>query len=226
MANEIKTNKILTEQELNKKYLYPFMPSIRLKNPSDFNPDEFFTFEAEDGEEKYLKPTWICENFFGGREKGYGVAFPVATVKELYSKTIPNKIQCIKLVRHLTNLGLKEAKDLVEEALGKTGRLQPLYNLAYLQSEYKRAVLDKYDEAYKTSLRAVREAYNEQMLSNEVKFTKTASHYQAEKECREASDEYEKAKQLIQVGEVLSKLPLDTQEAIHTYSRLTGGGEY
>ena len=98
--------------------------------------------------------------------------------------------------------------------------------MSYLQSEYKRAVLDKYDEAYKTSLRAVREAYNEQMLSNEVKFTKTASHYQAEKECREASDEYEKAKQLIQVGEVLSKLPLDTQEAIHTYSRLTGGGEY
>ena len=184
MANEIKTNKILTEQELNKKYLYPFMPSIRLKNPSDFNPDEFFTFEAEDGEEKYLKPTWICENFFGGREKGYGVAFPVATVKELYSKTIPNKIQCIKLVRHLTNLGLKEAKDLVEEDLGKTGRLQPLYNLAYLQSEYKRAVLDKYHEAHIASQKAHKDVglTDTRNVSDEYR--------EAEKEAVEATVEY------------------------------------
>ena len=234
MANEIKTNKILTEQELNKKYLYPFYwvgelgrtNVLRSTNSKrgKFTIADVFALDAEVvyGEEKYLKPSWICKTFFGGLDS---VVFPVATVKELYSKTIPNKINCIKLVRQLTTLGLKEAKDLVEDDLGKTGRLQPLYNLAYLQYEYKRAVLDKYNEAYKASNEAINEAYSKQGLSAEGGVSMLNGHHEAEKEYREASDEYEKAKQLIRVGEVVSQLPLDTQEAIHTYSKLTGGSQ-
>ena len=205
MANETKTKQLPIS-----KYLYEINNSL--------------TYEAESEGEKYLKPTWVCEYFFKGQENGYSVVFPVVPIKELYSKTVPNKIKCIKLVRHLTNLGLKEAKDLVEEDLGKTGRLQPLYNLAYLQYEYKKEVLDRYDEAYKASLRAVREAYNEQKLSNEGSVSKTDSHYQAEKECEEARVELTKAEQLIRAGEVLSKLPKETQLVINDYAYLLGGG--
>ena len=205
MANETKTKQLPIS-----KYLYEINNSL--------------TYEAESEGEKYLKPTWVCENFFKGRENGYSVVFPVVPIKELYSKTVPNKINCIKLVRHLTHLGLKDAKNLVDKDLEKTGGLQPLYNLAYLQYEYKKEVLDRYDEAYKASLRAVREAYNEQKLSNEGSVSKTDSHYQAEKECEEARVELAKAEQLIRAGEVLSKLPKDTQLVINEYKNLLGGG--
>ena len=207
MANETKTKQLPIS-----KYLY------------EINNWYELTYEAESEGEKYLKPTWVCEYFFKGRENGYSVVFPVVPIKELYSKTVPNKINCIKLVRLLTHLGLKEAKNLVHEDLEKTGGLQPLYNLAYLQLEYKKTVLDRYDEAYKASLRAVREAYNEQKLSNEGSVSKTDSHYRAEKECDEARVELAKAEQLIRAGEVISKLPKNTQLVINEYKNLLGGG--
>lgn len=204
MANETKTKQLPIS-----KYLYEINNSL--------------TYEAESEGEKYLKPTWTCEYFFKGQENGYSVVFPVVSMKGLYNKT-RDRLDCIKLIRHLTDLGLKEAKDLADKDLEKTGGLQPLYNLAYLQLEYKKTVLDRYDEAYKASLRAVREAYNEQKLSNEGSVSKTDSHYQAEKECEEARVEYVKAEQLIRAGEVLSKLPKDTQLVINEYKNLLGGG--
>ena len=204
MANETKTKQLPIS-----KYLYEINNSL--------------TYEAESKGEKYLKPTWVCDKFFKGRENGYSVVFPVVPIKELYSKT-RDRIDCIKLIRHLTDLGLKEAKDLADKDLEKTGGLQPLYNLAYLQFEYKKEVLGRYDEAYKASLRAVREAYNEQKLSNEDSVSKTDSHYRAEKECEEARVELAKAERLIQAGEVLSKLPKDTQLVINEYKNLLGGG--
>ena len=205
MANETKTKQLPIS-----KYLYEINNSL--------------TYEAESEGEKYLKPTWVCENFFKGRENGYSVVFPVVPIKELYSKTVPNKINCIKLVRHLTHLGLKDAKNLVEDDIKKTGGLQPLYNLAYLQFEYKKEVLERHNKAYKASRRAVREAYNEQGLSDVYCVSKTDSHYRAEKECEEARVEYVKAERLIQAGEVLSKLPKDTQLVINDYAYLLGGG--
>jgi len=210
MANETKTKQLPMS-----RYLYNFNSSK--------NKQAGLTYEAESEREKYLKPTWTCEYFFKGQENGYSVVFPVVSMKELYSKT-RDRLNCIKLVRHLTDLGLKDAKNLVEDDIKKTGGLQPLYNLAYLQLEYKKEVLDRYDEAYKASLRAVREAYNEQKLSNEGSLSKTDSHYQAEKECEEARVEYVKAERVLMAGEVLSKLPENIQLVINDYKNLLGGG--
>ena len=55
---------------------------------------------------------------FPGMMAGGGAAAPVAEEKTLFNVMLtdigPNKIQVIKVVRQITNLGLKEAKDLVE----------------------------------------------------------------------------------------------------------------
>src|SRR3989304_9496624 len=52
----------------------------------------------------------------GGAAAGQAAAAEPATVSVILANTGDKKIQVIKVVRELTNLGLKEAKDLVDGA--------------------------------------------------------------------------------------------------------------
>jgi len=60
----------------------------------------------------------------GGAPAGGGAAAPAAAAEEKTAFTVvikdvgANKIQVIKVVRSITNLGLKEAKDLVDKGAG------------------------------------------------------------------------------------------------------------
>jgi large subunit ribosomal protein L7/L12 len=71
---------------------------------------------------KYLKETYGIEPAAGGAVMMAAAPAAAAAVEEKTSFDVvleaagPNKINVIKVVRALTNLGLKEAKDLVEGA--------------------------------------------------------------------------------------------------------------
>lgn len=71
---------------------------------------------------KDLEETWGVKAATGGGGGGGGAAAPVAAAVEQTEFTVEltsagdKKIQVIKVVREITGLGLKEAKDLVDGA--------------------------------------------------------------------------------------------------------------
>jgi len=76
------------------------------------------------GEMKTLNPTAVADLFARMSDAGVIPAIPAARAEGDSKFAVvlvdygPNKISCIKAVREATGLGLKEAKDLVDDAAG------------------------------------------------------------------------------------------------------------
>lgn len=98
------------------------------------------------GEMKTLNPTAVADLFARMSDAGVIPAIPAPRTEDSKFAVVlvdygPNKINCIKAVREITSLGLKEAKDLVDAAGSR-----PTVTAGLTRAEAER-IVEKFAEA-------------------------------------------------------------------------------